>query len=243
MTKKTLQLLASVALVAGLGMTTVTANASKESGQGTQDTTAKVTLNSDNGAGDNGNDGNGDGDGTNVAGNLAIVSAPDVTFENGTINGQEALSLKGTFSTSENSWKDKGLGAVAVVDPGTASGWKVLASNTVMKNDDTSITTGAAAAIQGGTIHYTGATLSSLDSGDANPATVDNETVSLPTAGTDNVPVYSANTGNGVGTWLDTFSGASLTVPAGNAAGSYTSTVTWTLSNTPGTTASTTDAK
>lgn len=231
MTTKTLQVLASVALVAGLGLTTVTAHADKAGTTGTQDTTAKVTLDS-NGAGDNGNNGNGDGDGSNVAGSLAITSAPDVTFANGTLDGKTALDLDGTFVKGANSWKDAGLGAVAVVDPGTASGWQVQVSNTAMTNDVAG-TTGAAASIQGGTINYKGAKVSSLDSGTDNGAVLDTDALALPTAGTSNVKVYNAPKGAGVGTWLDTFSTADLTVPAGNAAGSYTSTLTWTLTNSP----------
>jgi len=241
MTKKTLQLLASAALVAGLGFTTIQANASATTNTGSQDTTAKVTLSSK-GAGDNGNNGNGDGDGGNVAGSLAITSAPDVTFSDGkgnVLDGKTALDLTGTFAKGANSWKDAELGAVTVVDPGTASGWKVQVSNTALTNDlntdadKTNDVAGAAATIQGGNINFTGAKVASTDSTNPAGATADADNISLATAGTQNKPVYNAKLGAGVGTWTDTFSGADLTVPSGNAAGSYTSTLTWTLTNTP----------
>lgn len=231
MTKKTLQLLASAALVAGLGFTTVTANADATSGTGSVSTTAKVTLDSK-GAGDNG-----DGDGGNVAGSLAITSAPDVSFDGGTLDGKTALDLNGTLTNgTESHNKDAKAGAVTVVDPGTASGWTVQVSNTKMANTD-STQTGIASLIQGGKINFSNAALASEDSGADAGVTLqgngDANAVSLNTEGTDNVPVYNAAKGSGVGTWTDTFSKSNLTAPAGNVKGSYTSTLTWTLNNTP----------
>jgi len=227
MTKKTLQLLASAALVAGLGFTTITANADATSGTGDVSTTAKVTLDSK-GAGDNG-----DGDGGNVAGSLAITSAPDVVFDGGTLDGKTALDLNGTITNGKDSHdQTAAAGAVTVVDPGTASGWKVQVANSAMANDVTG-STGAAAQIQGGTINYTGAVLASKDSGADAGVALDSDSISLNTEGTAAKNVYNAKKGSGVGTWTDTFSKANLTVPAGNAKGSYTSTLTWTLTNTP----------
>jgi len=231
MTKKTLQLLASAALVAGLGFTTVTANADATSGTGSVSTTAKVTLDSK-GAGDNG-----DGDGGNVAGSLAITSAPDVSFAGGVLDGTTALNLDGTLTNgSESHDKTANAGAVTVVDPGTASGWTVQVANTKMANVD-STQTGAAAMIQGGKINFSSPALASKDSGTDAGVTLqgnaDANALSLDTEGTENVPVYNAAKGSGVGTWTDTFSKSNLSVPAGNVKGSYTSTLTWTLNNTP----------
>ncbi|MFC6290401.1 WxL domain-containing protein [Levilactobacillus angrenensis] len=237
MTKKTLQLLASVALVAGLGMTTVTANAADVTADsGSVDTTAKVTLN----AGDSSTDGNGDGDGGNVAGALAITSAPDVDFGSGTLNGTSDTTLTGTIANGTNSHNDEATpGAVTVVDPGTASGWNVQVSNSQMVNTADGAT-GAAKSIAGGTFTYGGAVLTGSTTDNA--AVQDATSVKFDTAGTANQNVFHAEAGNGVGTWANTYKSANLVVPAGNAAGSYESTLTWTLTNTPETTSST-DAK
>lgn len=242
MTKKTLQLLASAALVAGLGFTTVTANAATTDAQsGNVSTTAKVTLN----AGDSSTGDNGDSDGGNVAGALAITSAPDVTFGTGTLDGTTATTLDGTIANGADSHDtNAAAGAVTVVDPGTASGWNVQVSNTAMINDlnsDTDKTndvSGAAASIAGGSFTYGGAILTG--STDGNAAVQDTSTgsnsatsVKFDTAGTPNQNIFHADKGDGVGTWANTYKTASLVVPAGNAAGSYTSTLTWTLTNTP----------
>lgn len=235
MTKKTLQLLASAALVAGLGFTTVTANAATTDAQsGNVSTTAKVTLN----PGDSSTGDNGDGDGGNVAGALAITSAPDVNFGTGTLDGSTATTLDGTITNGADSHdKNAAGGAVTVVDPGTASGWNVQVSNTQMVNDDKDAT-GAAASIAGGSFTYGEAALTGSTT--ANKAVQDTSTgsnsatsVKFDTAGTDNQNIFHADKGNGVGTWANTYKTASLVVPAGNAAGSYTSTLTWTLTNTP----------
>lgn len=242
MTKKTLQLLASAALVAGLGLTTITANAetTATAESGSVNTTAKVTLDSD-------GSGNGDSDGGNVAGSLAITSAPDVNFAAGTLNGKDALDLAGTITNGADSHdKEAKAGAVTVVDPGTASGWNVQVSNTIMKNDDETITEGAAASIAGGYFTYGDATLTGSEGGTkADAAVQDTSSLSdsatslkFNTQGTDNQNVFHAPKGAGVGTWANTYSSANLHVPAGNAKGSYTSTLTWTLTNTPTTTTS-----
>ncbi len=229
MTKKTLQLLASAALVAGLGFTTITANADATSGVGSQTTTAKVTL-----------DSKGSGDGGNVAGKLALTSAPDVTFAGGTLDGTNALDLAGTFEKGANSADTSAAaGAVTVVDPGTASGWNVQVKNTAMANDDSNAS-GASAQITGGNFTFSNAVLASSDGATANAAVQDisdlsnkADTVQFNTEGTANQNIFHAESGNGVGTWANTYNAASLHVPAGNAKGSYTSTLTWTLTNTP----------
>lgn len=235
MTKKTLQLLASVALVAGLGMTTVTANAADVTADsGSVDTTAKVTLN----AGDSSTDGNGDSDGGNVAGALAITSAPDVDFGSGSLNGTDDTTLTGKIANGTDSHdKQAAAGAVTVVDPGTATGWNVQVSNTQMINTDETAT-GAAKSIAGGTFTYGGADLngSTTDNAavqDFSTLSGEKDSVQFNTAGTDNQNIFHADAGNGVGTWANTYKNANLVVPAGNAAGSYESTLTWTLTNTP----------
>ncbi|AYM03905.1 WxL domain-containing protein [Levilactobacillus yiduensis] len=232
MTKKTLQLLASVALVAGLGMTTVTANAAGTTSSGSVGTTAKVQLDS-NGAGDNG-----DGDGGNVAGSLAITSAPDVDFGTGTIDGKTATILKDKALSQGEESHDKAAaaGAVTVVDPGTASGWRVQVSSKPLTS--TIGGTGAAAAILGGTFTYdngvvAGGVTNTKTEVVENPATQDATSLKFNSEGTDNQNVYHAATGSGVGTWTNTYKSASMTIPAGNAAGSYSADLTWTLTNSP----------
>ena len=54
-----------------------------------------------------------------------------------------------------------------------------------------------------------------------------------PVSGFDVGTVMSAHVGEGYGTWISKFSGASLNIADGNSAGSYKSTFTWTIAQVP----------
>ncbi|GEO70230.1 WxL domain-containing protein [Levilactobacillus acidifarinae] len=206
MTKKTLQLLATVAAVTGLGLAT-TATAHAETG--TKSTSATVTLNA--GPVDPTDPGN--------AGGIKLVSAPTLNFN--------ALELDG--ASAQTSTLDK-VDPVVITNPGVATGWNVTVANTAFATE----ANGAGDIIKAGSMVLTSSTptTSNTDNTDAtNVPTPSN--VSLNTQGTEAVPVATAAAKSGLGTWNVNYSKADLTVPANNVAGTYTSDLTWTLTNAP----------
>lgn len=217
MTKKTLQLLASVAVVAGLGFTGVTANADSTTSTGTT-TTGNVTLTA--GTTDPDNPG---GD----AGGINLKTVPYVNVPSTAITGSDQ-SVTGTVSATESGTSNDGV--VQVVNPGHKSDWTVQVAATAFKSSDDTMN---ASTLVLGTPTIANA---DTDGTGVAPSTL-NQAITFNTGETtanQNVEAadYSTNK-EGVGTWNTTYSGATLNLKAGNVAGAYQSTLTWTLTNTP----------
>lgn len=214
MTKKTLQLLATAAIVAGFGFTAVTANADTTPATDSHDTVAQVNLTP--------------GDPSIGAGGIQLLSAPDVSFS-GKLDGNTQTFTDGIFTTNANSVnKDAAAGTVTVNDPGTASGWNVqVASSAFVGSDKTT-------PLNASEMTFGAPAVTPLDS--TNKGTVDaGSALTFASAGQTNQLVFKAATGQGVGTWMANYAAkdASFKVAAGNKADTYTSKLTWTLTNTP----------
>lgn len=148
---------------------------------------------------------------------IALDSAPNIGFgANATPNGKVDMTYSAT--TADN--------PVEVSNPGLPSGWNVQVKNTAFTN-----TTGDT---------LKGAVLS-LGEPDVAAANTDNPSTA-PTAaafkldgtGT-NAVVYSAAAKGGLGIWDANYGLAEVTlaVPAGQLGGTYSSTMTWQLNDTP----------
>lgn len=222
MTKKTLQLLATVALVTGMGLVSATtAHAADNTANVT--TTGNVTLTADDGE---------EGGGGN-AGGIVLKKTPWITVPSSKINGSDqtiAATVDSALSSGD------GNGAVQVVNAGHKSSWKVQLANTVFTDPDSKDVMNAS------TLDFGAATLKAVDD-TANATTAPslvNQGLSLNTgSATQNQDVvgatYTTDSKEGVGTFNTTYSGAKLNLKAGNVAGNYQSTLTWTLTNTPAT--------
>lgn len=232
MTKKTLQLIATLALAAGFGLTTVTANADDTTSTDSQKTTATVGLTA----------GTTDPDGPH-SGSVRLVAAPDLIFGDaakgtpitGAAQTINATSIKTNANSSNNNATDANKvtiqpSDVAVVNPGTSDAWKVdVKADNFVKTGATSTT------LLGATINFKGAVATNNDDASLNPAVAATPAV---TAGGDSATILSAANGSGVGTWMNRLTNdTDLTIAGGNVAGDYTSNLTWTISNTPETTA------
>ncbi|WP_052493614.1 WxL domain-containing protein [Levilactobacillus brevis] len=227
MTKKTLQFVAAAAMVAGLGFGSVstafaaTSDSASGTNTGSLHTTAKVALTAGStSGGDNGNDGNA-GDGA-----LALVTAPNYTIDGGELGGSKALKLAGTADDST---------PVQTVNPGLKTNWGVT-----VKSSQFATTTGTE--LQGAVLTLTDGSVTSPTGSTSSTAPTGEGSIELNGDGTSEKPVVTAAgneniTGDakavGVGTWNTNFNTASLAVPDGNTAGTYTSNLTWTLKNAP----------
>lgn len=216
MTKKTLQLLATAALVAGFGFTTVTANAADTTDTGTASTTAKVTLNP--AAVDPDNPGD--------AGGIKLNSAPNLTFAATTLDGTDKNNIAGTVS-----------GDAEVINGGYKTGWHLTVANTPMATSletDGTVSAGADI-IKGGnyTLVSTGAKSATTDANTTTATSTKSITFNTQAASADAQDVMWADANEGVGTWDAGYSSASMNVPAGNVEGSYVANLNWTLTNAP----------
>lgn len=219
MTKKTLQLLASVALVAGMGFASIT-TASADTSTGTASTTGNVSLT----AGETDPENPGD------AGGITLKAVPFITVPATEIDGTDQEIAATVDATAKSGDK---AGKVQVVNAGHKSDWTVQVASTAFKSDaDTmnasTLTMGTATVAPEATDNTT--TLPSLV----------NSAISFNT-GEDNAnqdvvgATYDTDTKEGVGTFNTTYAGTKLNLKAGNVAGDYASTLTWTLTNTPST--------
>lgn len=229
MTKKTLQLIATVALAAGFGFTTVTANAA-DTGTDSQSTTATVGLTA----------GTTDPDGPH-SGSIALTSAPDIDFGKTNEIKPTELNLAGTFAKNAGSTdQTANANSVTVNNPGVTDTWSVSVAASAFKNTDTSVAADAAnSQLIGAKIAFAGKVGTTNAAGITKNPAIANENFTLDATGAQtSQPVLHADTnGYGVGTWTNDFSSATLQVPAGQVAGTYASTLTWTISNTPATVA------
>lgn len=214
MTKKTLQLLASVALVAGMGMASVTTAHAADSTTGTAETTGNVTLTADDGE-----------EGGNNAGGIVLKEAPWITMPSTEINGEDQ-TVAATVDASKNGGGNDGK--LQVVNAGHKSNWNVQVGATAFASGDDTL--GASTlTLSGGKVASVGT--STLPSSVSTALTFNGGSV---TPNQDVVgATYNANTKEGVGTFDTTYTGGQLDLKAGNVAGAYESTITWTLTNTP----------
>lgn len=166
--------------------------------------------------------------------------APQTTTTDATLSTTQTLSLDAAptisfgnqlYSVAKNTYASSSISKLALTNPGFSTGWTVTAAASPFAN-----TSGTGAGL-------TGATLT-LDNTSTTPITADDSTnvstlpsyISSPddlSAGA--TKVEDAAAGAGVGAYTTTYAptDASLYVPAGNLQGSYSSTVTWTLTDAP----------
>jgi len=225
MTKKTLQLLATTALLAGLGFNTVTASAAEvagstdtpktESVSDTTNATVSLTAGNDNGG--------------NVAGSIHLVSAPDITL-GGELTG-DSQTLNGIKFATHEFAKDEAAsgdaGSVVVRNAGQKTGWNVTVSNSPFQTEDKK------QGLLASSLWLKDAKVDSKETNTSKPALA--KDVELKTGGTENALAFYANTDEGIGTWMSKYSDktSELDIAARNKAGAYTSVLTWTLSNAP----------
>jgi len=231
MTKKTaLQLIATVALAAGfIGVSGVSANAATTAdsvSENTQTTQATVGLTA----------GTTDPDGPH-SGQISLTSAPDIDFGSTNTIKPGLLSLNGTFGKSDASTdKTANANSVTVNNPGVTDTWNVNVSASAFKNTDPNVTDSAAnAQLIGAQIDFEGALGTTNAAGVGKNPAIANQAFTLDASGaaTSQSVLHADINGYGVGTWTNDFSKATLQVPAGQVAGTYASTLTWTISNTP----------
>lgn len=233
MTKKTLQLIATVALAAGFGFTTVTANADDTATTPDPTTThATVGLTAANGGG---------------AGSIKLVAAPDIQFGDANATDKKSATITGakqsikalsftTVAAKDNPLENLDSSDIAVVNAGSEDPWTVtVQAADFVKDGDTSTK------LLGAKIHFDGNAVTQnnpiegTNLGDATvkPAEANNATV---TAGNAGETILSATAGNGIGTWMNRLTtDTNLEIAGGNVAGSYTSELTWTIGDTPST--------
>lgn len=152
---------------------------------------------------------------TGQTGDLTIDAVSSFDFDTHKIEAS-----KQTYSAVIPSGKV--LGAQVTDKRATGAGWALQASATEF-NDGTHTLKGAEFKLPAGTLKS-----SNANSTDAAPTT------SALTLNTTAANVMVAQKDTGLGTWAEDFgSNVQLVVPAGNYAGAYTATVTWTLSDAP----------
>ncbi|WP_300559078.1 WxL domain-containing protein [Companilactobacillus sp.] len=146
---------------------------------------------------------------------VELTNAPVLDFGTNTLNGK-ALDLQASSVDDP----------ITVVDAGVGQGWKVTVKGTTFDDAAQSLSLKGAVLTLNGVV---GAEDTSNASGAPTTGSVD--------INTDDQPIFTAATGNGVGTWHNKFNAgdetAKLAIPDGNVAGKYVSTLTWTLADTP----------
>ncbi|MBL3530465.1 WxL domain-containing protein [Companilactobacillus zhachilii] len=156
---------------------------------------------------------------TLTPGTITIKSAPSISFGTVDSSADDTSYASTAFSNS-----------LQVANPGEPTGWTVSLSDTPFTDG----TTGGAT--------LKGASLS-LDDSDATPVKADDadnvstapKFTSSATISSAPVTILDAAAGEGVGSFTTSYNGgdATLKVPAGNIGGSYTSQLSWTLTNAP----------
>ncbi|WP_395322446.1 WxL domain-containing protein [Levilactobacillus parabrevis] len=148
---------------------------------------------------------------------IALDSAPNIGFgANATPNGKLDMTYNAT--TADN--------PVEVSNPGLPSGWNVQVKNTAFTDPAGDILKGAVLSLGEPDIEAANT---------GNPSTAPTASAfKLDGTGT-NAVIYSAVAKGGLGIWDANYGLAeiSLAVPAGQLGGTYTSTMTWQLNDTP----------
>jgi len=157
---------------------------------------------------------------------LTLVKVPSFNFGTGVKIGAQPLDLTAT----------EAVDPVQVSNPGLASGWNVKVEGTDFKNGDTSTNT-ANPTLKGAQLILSAGKVAADDSGNTTTGPTSKDATIAPNeAGKyDPQQVFTAQEGNGIGVWNNQYAqtDAHLLIPSGNVAGSYTSTLTWTLTNAP----------
>lgn len=150
---------------------------------------------------------------------VGIKSAPDLNFGTQTIS-----TTKTSVKVAESPEP------LVVSNPGLKSNWSVnvSASNFSTTADDETKSIQGAEIVMG-----TGSVSSDTNNVSAKPVAAQNVTVEA--GGSDVNILNSAESGVSVGSFSDAFSTdqVKLVIPAGNVAGNYNASLTWTLSSTP----------
>lgn len=148
---------------------------------------------------------------------IALNSAPNIGFgANATPNGKLDMTYNAT--TADN--------PVEVSNPGLPSGWNVQVKNTAFTDPAGDI-------LKGAVLSLGEPDIAAANTG--NPSTAPTASAfKLDGTGT-NAVIYSAVAKGGLGIWDANYGLAeiSLAVPAGQLGGTYTSTMTWQLNDTP----------
>ncbi|MFC6275478.1 WxL domain-containing protein [Levilactobacillus tangyuanensis] len=207
MTKKTLQLMATLALAAGIGFSGVTAHAAEGEtpAPGTTTTQATVELKP------------GDG-GTGGVGSISLEKAPGASFSD-KLNG--TTQVLGDAAFTEDS--------LVVNDKGSGTGWTVHVNSSAFKDTDNgSVMKASEMAFLTPVV----GTVTGEDSASGHPTASGD--IKFASQGSEDMLVFSAAKDAGVGQWAAKYTKPQFTVAGGNKAGNYASTLTWTLSNAPG---------
>jgi len=211
MTKKTLQLLASVAVIAGLGLANVVTASAADATPSTQGTTANIEL-------------TGDDDEEGTSGGILLKQAPTINFDKTEMNGEKQVI--------EGSIEDK----ITVVNPGRDTGWNIVVSSSGMKRADaatnllgSTYTISADALTNDNAVEGVESSVASKIASDPVFAT----SLTFDTESTPNQTVGNAAANGGLGTWNQTYKDATLNLSGGNIVGVYNDNLTWSLMNTP----------
>ena len=149
---------------------------------------------------------------------ISLDSAPNIGFgTNVTPNSKANGSYKAV--TADN--------PVQVSNPGLPSGWSVQLKNTAFTDT-------AGDTLGGAVLSLGAADVAAANTGNPSTAPTAGASTSLNGTGTNQI-VFSAATKGGLGVWTADYGLAdiNLAVPAGQLGGTYTSTMTWQLSDTP----------
>lgn len=148
-------------------------------------------------------------------GSLTLDSAPDISF------GTQDLSVSKTTYT-DSVFDD----ALHITNPGFPSGWSLTVADTGFTD------TTSKAPLKGAALSLAAPSLTPDDSTNESESPITKTPVSVSSAAS---VVADAPAGAGIGAYTGDYAAgaASLYVPAGNIGGSYSSTLTWTLSDAP----------
>jgi len=149
---------------------------------------------------------------------IVITSAPDINFGDSNVIGAQALDLSdGTAESAD---------PITVENPGLASGWNVAVSGTKFTDGSDSSST-----LEGAVFTIGKGEVVADDKTNLTTAPISKSVI----VGESGQTILSAGENSALGIWHNTHSDQDiqLHIPVGAKPGSYTSTLTWTLTNTP----------
>lgn len=149
---------------------------------------------------------------------ISLDTAPNITFgKNVTPNSKSNGSYEAM--TTDN--------PIEVSNPGLASGWNVQLKNSAF-TDSTGDT------LSGAVLALSSADVAAANTGNPSAAPISSSDSSLNGSGTNQIILAAAAKG-GLGVWTSEYplTDINLSVPAGQVGGTYSSTLTWQLSDTP----------
>lgn len=209
----------SAVLGLNLGITSVLADESGDTGTKSATSKSNITLTAS-------------GDDSDPVAPIVPDDPSNPTGQTGPLTIDNASTLN--FGTQEISSKEE-VYTTTTVNPnvqvsdhrGTGAGWTLQVSLS-------KFTTSANKELKGAVLTLPAGEMKTTDDNVSAPATASVVTLNADGTAT-NATVMSAAANQGMGTWADSFdqSGVKLTVPAGNLAGAYSSTLTWSLVDAP----------